>query len=191
MKLTKKVLSLNGEIGSSYVEIVADASICVQHIAYGKNIPLVIIDATRFPEITRAIDLHRGFNEGKITSTWGSTLDGEHICLSVKLTEPVETDFIIHFITLKHAILIELIIFSQLLYIQAGKPGDRLKNDLDAPKLLVEVPSSHYADEWSDIFSKVMIRHYKKLKYSKKIAKKLVREQREEHIKIRDFRLKS
>jgi len=59
-----------------------------------------------------------------------------------QVSTPTERAAVIEFEIVKQGILVEHILQSNGLYIQAGKVGDRLKHDLNRPKMLIEVPDT-------------------------------------------------
>lgn len=172
------------------LELVSDASITSLHIANGKTIPLVILDTTNHQDIEEAISFHSSVQHGHVKTIWGKSTDNKVTCLAVTLIDPVPKEFVIAFDTQKQGGLIDLVVTSQLLYIQPGKPKDRLSNTMDAQRLLVEVPSAHFAEEWKKIFDKIMTKYFKKKGLSKKNAKRAAIDLHDEWGIIRDFRLK-
>ena len=172
------------------IGIASDASINNIYVAYGKTIPLVILDTVDYPEIDRMIQSHVGIENGHLNTTWVTTTDDKYLLLLIEVISPIEIKFLIKFDTEKHAGLIDIIVNSQLLYIQAGKQGERLKQDLDRPKVLMEVPCIEFSDEWYRIYLRVYTKHFRKLGYSKKDAVKLSLKMREEWGKIRDLQLR-
>jgi hypothetical protein len=52
----------------------------------------------------------------------------------------------------EQGILVEGILQANGLYIQAGKVGDRLKHDLNLPKILIEVPDTGIGSLWNKLF---------------------------------------
>jgi hypothetical protein len=56
----------------------------------------------------------------------------------------------------EQGILVEYILQSRGLYIQAGKIGDRLKHDLNRPKVLIEVPDTGIRTQWDTFFDAIV-----------------------------------
>lgn len=174
------------------IDVVRDSSISTVGVADGKNIPLLILDTSDHPDIESAISMHKYSDEGKVSTIWGKSLNGKQIILSVEIIEPYFVSFNLIFDSLKKAALIDLIISSQLLYIQSGTREDRIEHTLNnyENRLLIEVPSSHFQNEWLNIFMKVQEKHFKKLGYSKMESKKLSKELYNEWGLLRDLRMK-
>lgn len=172
MKLTKNTK----EKKVPMVPIVSDALILQRDLADGRSIPLIIIDTTNYPEIARAIDLHSETAQGEVALTWGKSSDSKFIVLDIESISPVEIKYTIVFNVTKHHSLLNIILKTHLLYIQAGTPGDRLGNNLNAPKLLIELPISSFESEIMRLIEKAKIQRFKKLKVKRKDLKKVIEE---------------
>ena len=172
------------------VDIVSDASITSSHIANGKSVPLIILDTTNHPDIEQAILFHEGVEYGHVSTIWGKSIDNKTITLTFSFNDPVRIQFLVAFDTQKQGGLIDLIINSQLLYIQPGKPKDRFSATMNNPRLMIEVPSTHFADEWRKIFNKIMTAYFREKGFSKKNASTAVDNLYKEWGMIRNFRLK-
>lgn len=172
------------------VEMVSDGIIYTANIANGKAIPLVILNTINHINIEQSITLHVGIKTGHVRTLWGKSKDNRKIILNINIVEPSPSKFAIIFDILKQSGLVDIIIQSQLLLIQPGKPGDRLKTTMNNPRLLIEVPSSHFFNEWLRIYTKAYIKHFKNLGYDKKTAEKMAIALRKEWGAVRDMRLK-
>ena len=170
MKLGKKVKTDNIPI----VTIVSDALIMEKNFADGRSIPLIIIDTTDCPEIRRAIDLHMGASQGDVSFTWGKTPDSKYVVLVVEAISPVEIKYIIAFEVTKHYGLLDIILKTHLLFIQAGKEGDRLANNFDAPRILFELPITDFELEIIRLTEKAKLKRFKSQKVKRKDLKKVV-----------------
>ncbi len=49
---------------------------------------------------------------------------------------------------------VDQIVMTQAVYIQPGRPGDRLITTMDHGRLLIEIPAREFRDEWDRIFRK-------------------------------------
>jgi hypothetical protein len=173
-----------------HLDIVSDASITSMHIANGKNIPLIIIDTTNHQDIEQAISFHKGVEYGSVTTRWGKSINDKIITLTITLKSPVPIDFVVAFDIQKQGGLIDLIINSQLLYIQPGRQKDRLSNTMNSQRIMIEVPSTHFSDEWKKIFTKVTIKYFRSKGLSKKAAKNAADNLYNEWGIFREFRIK-
>ncbi|MGZ9586650.1 hypothetical protein [Paenibacillus marinisediminis] len=174
----------------SHLTIVSDAAISSLHVVNGKNVPLVIVDTTDLPEVERAILTHTTIKNGHVNTKWGKSAADKYITLVFSLLDPVPIEFFVSFNAEKQGGVVDLIIRSQLLYIQPGKPGDRLSNTINSPRLLVEIPSTHFSKEWNLIHQRIMTKRFIKMGLKKKDAKKAALDFHKEWGIIREFRLK-
>lgn len=166
-------VKFNGEY--PIVSIVSDAVIMQRNLADGKAIPLIIIDTTQHYEIEKSIELHSGIDSGEVQLTWGKTKDSKYVFLQVEAIRPVEIKYMIAFEPYKHSGLIEILLNSHLLYIQAGKDGDRLSNNFDKPKLLVEIPTSSFETELKSILHQAKVAQFKELNVKKEDLEEVVK----------------
>lgn len=173
-----------------FLGIVSDATISSVHIANEKNIPLIILDTTNHQDIEQAISFHDGIETGRVNTIWGKSIDNKIVTLKIDLIKPVPKEFVVAFDIQKQGGLIDLIINSQLLYIQPGKPKDRLSNTMKAQRLMIEVPSTHFEGEWKKLYCEVMFKYFRKQGLSKKAAKNATNALYIEWGVIRNFRIK-
>lgn len=181
---------LKGEMPKTILEVVADATINNVYTAQGKTIPLVILDTTNQPEIAKAIEIHCNISNGNVRTTWGKTDDENLLLLGVELLDPSPAEFTVAFSAFPQAGIVDIIVSSQLLLIQAGKPGDRLKHDLNKPKLQIEVPSEEFSAKWIELYHRILAKRFRELGYSKKVAKELALDFYEEMRVFREMRIK-
>jgi len=55
---------------------------------------------------------------------------------------------------------VDQIIHSEGVYIQPGRPGDRLSTTFDNPRVLAEVPSREFQAEWDRMLRKAMRKRF-------------------------------
>lgn len=171
------------------VKIVADATINNITVAYGKTIPLIILDTVDHPLIESMIDAHTEIEQGSVKSLWFTTQDQQTVYLQIEMSEPTSVKFISKFDSKIHAVIIDVLIHSQLLYLQAGKPGDRFIDDPKRPKILIEIPSSGFSEAWDKIYTQIFTNHFRKIGYRKKQAQELACNLRVEWSKIRNLHI--
>jgi hypothetical protein len=137
------------------LRIVGDAGIASPSIGDGRLIPAVILDSTERPDIVEYIRVHRFVAEGDASSQWGKpeTIPGS-VVLILRVARPVELEILIEFNIVRHGILVEQILVSKALYIQAGKEGDRVKHDVDAPKVIMEIADTGFRPFWDELYFK-------------------------------------
>ncbi len=131
----------------------AEGTVTSRDIANGKMIPIVIVDTENKKDIEEAIIIQGNTETGKITTAFSKTKDERYIGLTISFIEPVEKEFTIIFDADNYFGTIDLIIKSKLLYLQAGKKGDRVKNTLGNPKMLMTI---YVDDDFKKEFLKIL-----------------------------------
>lgn len=145
-------IPINSAEEAQVVPIVGDAAIATPYVGHGRLIPLIIIDITKRPDLAEVIEAQAHLPAGDVVVQWGSQPKRtNHICLIIKFQRPIERTAIIEFDIAKQGILVEHILQSNALYIQGGKVGDRLKHDLNRPKMLIEVPDTGIRSLWDSL----------------------------------------
>ena len=153
MKYSRKHLrefSLNGPEERIAVPIAGDGAIATGSIGYGRLISLLILDTTNRPDLNEAIRIQSSVPSGDVEVSWENILTNpkyvlknhKHITLFICFKRPTNRNAIIEFDVVKRGILVESILTSNAVYIQAGKPGDRISHDFNRPKTLIEVPDT-------------------------------------------------
>jgi hypothetical protein len=141
------------------VPIVADAAIAATWMGDGRLIPLVILDTTDRPDLEEFIRIHQYVPPGDATSQWATLEDSSgRIALLLTFKKPMEMTVVLAFDPAKQGGLVDQIIQSRGLYLQAGRKGDRLIKNPDAPKVIVEIPDAGFADIWDKIFFTALVR---------------------------------
>ncbi|ARQ61134.1 UNVERIFIED_ORG: hypothetical protein GGE64_001207 [Rhizobium etli] len=137
------------------VKVVADPVIATAGRVNGKLIPLLILDTTERPDLAELVRVHQNFVEGDVTVQWGA-LEGrlDHIALFLRFLRPAERIAIIEFEITKQGALVDQILTAGAVYLQPGKPGDKLLHDLEVPKVIVEIPDTGFRSYWEKIYLK-------------------------------------
>jgi hypothetical protein len=113
---------MNSAEEAQVVPIVGDAAIASVGVGHGRLIPPIIIDTTNRPDLTEAIEAQVHLPAGDVVVQWGSLPKRhDHIALLLKFQRPTERAAVIEFEIVKQGILVEHILQSNGLYIQAGK----------------------------------------------------------------------
>jgi hypothetical protein len=134
---------------STVVEIAGNGAIAGPY-AHGVFVPVLILDTTLHPGVAEAIRQQAMAPAGDVLVQWGK-IDGE-IALALRFVRPVSTTAVIKFEFDHHAILVDLILSARLVYLQSGKPGDRIKHDVDKTKMVVQVDESGFDAEWEEYY---------------------------------------
>jgi hypothetical protein len=141
------------------IPIVGDAAIATVSVGHGRLVPLVIIDTATRGDIAELIRIHNHLPPGDVTVRWGQIKNRlTHVALIIDFQRPLETSAILEFEIVKQGIIVEHVLMSKGLYIQSGKPGDRLKNDLKLPKILLEIPDTGFQKYWDRIYHRAIMR---------------------------------
>lgn len=140
--------------GKPPLRIVGDACIANADRADGRMVPLVILDTSDRPEVDEFIRLHQYISVGDTRLSWGQLFSKKNsVILFLRAIRPLEFDATIEFdLARNHGILVEWVLASRALYIQAGREGDRLKHDLERPKVIAEVPDLGFRADWDRIY---------------------------------------
>lgn len=148
-------IKLSHERERDALRIVADGAIASRGVGEGRLIPLVIVDTSNRPDFEEFIRIHQYIGAGDVTCQWGQ-LKGHRdtIALVLSFLRPASLVAIVEFeLRRNHGALVEQVLGTRALYIQAGREGDRLKNDVNLPKVILEVPDTGFGRAvWQKIF---------------------------------------
>ena len=160
------------------LDLVGDGAIANAKTADGRLIPVLILDTRIKKDLEHLVKVHGQSEVGDVTSVWGfKRFNNDFASLVLKFKNPLELNIAISFDISRHFALIEGIMISRALYIQPGAPGDRIKHNINAPKLLVEIPARTTFDKWDDLFKKTMIKRLKKNGIARNYLKDAANEQ--------------
>jgi hypothetical protein len=142
------------------VPIAADAGIATVAVGDGRMIPLLILDTSERPDIDDMVKAHHHMKgQGDVKAGWGrpdTFFDTGVVSLILTFEKPSHCVILLRFDIGKYGGLVDQIIRSQGLYIQPGRPGDRLSTTFDNPRILAEVPSREFQPEWDRMLRKAM-----------------------------------
>jgi len=146
------------------VPVVSDAVLGTDAVSDGRMVPLLILDTTNRPDIDDVVRAHEIFQSGDSTSMLGFPSRWRHktVCLGINFMRPQTCGIYLEFDIISQGCIVEQIIQNELLYIQPGRPGDRLKHNPDAPKVLVEVPFRDLAGVWDTAWREALTRDFRK-----------------------------
>jgi hypothetical protein len=161
-------------------------------IGDGRLIPLVILDTSDRPDLEELIRVHQHVAAGDVVVQWGQ-LEGrlENVALYLWFKRPGELLAIVEFDIVKQGGLVDQIMHVNGLYIQGGRPGDRLKHNLDAPKVILEVPDTGVRDLWDEKFHReIAARMRQDAGFGRQQAKRAARQYITEWRRFGDFRMR-
>ena len=154
MKLKKQqLIPTSSPEEARAIPIVADAAIATQAIGHGRLVPLIILDTSNRPDMDEVVNAQQHVLNGEVTVQWGELRKRQdHFALILCFQPPIERTAIIEFNISRQGSLVEQIFQAGAIYLQSGKVGDRLKHDLDRPKMLVDLGETGAKKFWDKIY---------------------------------------
>lgn len=164
-----------------YFSLVGDGAIANSKTADGRLIPVMILDARENKQLEYLVKMHDQIDTADVISIWGvARFNSSRVDLVLFFKSPIELQVAVSLNPMKHATLIEGILISKAVYIQPGAPGDKISDNINAPKILVEIPARTTFDKWDGIFEKSVIKKLKK----EGLRGKNLKEASREHISL-------
>jgi hypothetical protein len=152
--------------------IVGDAGIADGHVAEGRLIPLVILDAEERPDLKELVRAHAGSRAGDVDCQWGQINQrSDRVALMLHFMKPVEVSAALEFEIVRQGILVEQILVAKCLYLQPGKVGDRLSNTFNEQRILVEVPDTGFRPTWDVLLQRHLVADFRQRGLSRQQAK--------------------
>jgi hypothetical protein len=159
---------------------IANGLISISGIGEGRLIPCLIFEKIIAQEIAELCQIHKDSQPGDVETTWVKPLKfklkTEELVLKIKFKNPVEFTFGIIFNLEKHFSLIDGIILSQSLRIEAGEFGDKI-SDLKNEDILIEVQRTNF--NWQNYLDNILKKKYK----DKGVLKNQINQLVQQHIK--------
>lgn len=152
MKIMWKLKSVKAD--DVIATVVNTAALSVAGVANGRTIPVIILQPDEENKIDAVINAHSGISEGNCVSQWGCTNDRNTILLHLEFTEPIAVKIIIPLEIIRNGATIDQIIHTQCLYLMTGNPEMKLSQNLCKERILLEVPSREFTDEWRKLYKK-------------------------------------
>lgn len=147
---------------TSRAMVVACSALTVQGVANGRTIPVIFVENDDENKIESAIKLHQNVKQGSCSTQWGITADNKYAILFLNFSLPTETPIALFFDIIKHGYVVTHIIRMQCLYLTIGNKSSKLSENLDSPKVLIEVKNEDFLKEWNEIFKKEYSKYLKK-----------------------------
>ena len=172
-KWQKAKIQIRNRAEKEPVPIVSDGIIAMRGIADGRIIPVLIIDTSLRADIEDMIRAHKHLGAGDVESSWSisSRFNVDKISLILTVLKPSRCVIILEFNIVRQGGVVDQIIHAQGVYIQPGKEGDRLSTTIEHERILLEVPSRHFRDEWSKILHKALSKDFKRKGLSRSDSK--------------------
>lgn len=145
------------------VSIVGDGAIGNPDIGEGRLIPVLIVDCENHPALHDLILIHADTPPGDVVVRWGRRIfDKKRVYLTLDFARPVATSASFCFEVSKQGGLVDWIINTRAVYLQPSASGAKVKEGLDQPKIVVEIPPETTLPGWEDIYRNSVIRTYRK-----------------------------
>ncbi|MDP8267121.1 MAG: hypothetical protein P9L97_00205 [Candidatus Tenebribacter davisii] len=191
-KWHSEFIEITNEVNKEPVPIIADGSIATVHFGDGRNIQVLIIDTTKRPDIVDLVKAQEEQPPGDVKSTWGRLSKSKDlISLILVFERPSQTTVILEFDIVKQGILVESILTAQSLYLQPGRPGDRLKNTVNNSKIIVEIPDIGFRKVWNKLFQTELEAYFRKKGLNRKASREAVKNAISDLRKIVNFRMRN
>ena len=164
------------KIANSYtLEVIQSGIMAMSSTADGRLVPHLIINTKDNESLLNLIKIHKDTPPGDVQSKWGTKrFSSKKIFLILNFYRPVELEIAIEFELSKHHHAIDGIIINRAVYLQPGKLGDKLSDDVNAHKLLLEIPARTTFPDWNTIQEKHVRKILKKEGVGRKEMKKAV-----------------
>ncbi|OUS15044.1 hypothetical protein A9Q97_03260 [Rhodospirillales bacterium 47_12_T64] len=186
------LFNFKGKYEVKAVRILGDAGMASPTISDGVLIPWLLLDTSERPDIADFILRHQHTPPGDVVSQWGklSRFTKNKVSLILCFKNPIELNVLIDFKLPEQGILIERILQANAVFLQAGQEGDRIRDDLNIPKVIIEVPETGFRPHWDFIYKSALVKKYRKKGVSKKEATRMASDHIESIGKLDVFRLK-
>jgi hypothetical protein len=104
------------------------------------------------------------------------------LALVLQFQRPIESVCVVNFDLSKQGSVVELALRARAMYLQAGKPGDRLYRTLDSPRVIVELGADLPPNRWNELWLSAIKRRLKsgglRNSEAKKMAARFIEEMR-------------
>jgi hypothetical protein len=186
------LIELSHEREKDALCIVADGAIAHPGVGEGRLIPFVILDTSSRPDLEEFILVHQYVGAGDVKCQWGQLIGHDNtVSLILSFSRPATLVAIVEFdLQRNHGVLVQQVLGTKALYIQAGREGDRLKNDVNLPKVILEVPDTGFGRKsWDKIYSQYTMAKMRERGLNRADAKRAAKEAIEELRKLGTVRI--
>ncbi len=161
------------------VPIVADGAMATALWGEGRMIPVLIIDTSTRPDVENFITSQYWAEiVGDTESSWSFKKRPRSLprpILLLNFIKPSQCLLMIEFDLPRQGVLVDQILWSHGVYLQPGRPGDRLATTLKNPRITVEVPPNEiFRGEFENVYKKAVFRHLRSEGMSRAHAKQAV-----------------
>lgn len=149
--------------------ITGDAAMAMHGVVGGRLVPLIMVDTMTRADVAELLRIHKDLGPGDCKTRWG-TRARDTVVLVLSFERPIELSFAIPF-DIHHFGLVDQILTARALYLQHGKPGNRLVATMDYPRVLIEVPPSGFEERWEQLLRNALTRDFRSKGLSRKAAR--------------------
>ena len=155
------------------VPIVRDGAIATAGQFNGRLIPILRLDTAHRSDIADLIRIHSAGAHGDVRTQWGELYSsGKNVALFLSFLRPYETTVIIKFDILAQGIVVDGILKSKCVYIEAGVAGDvsPIFSD-ERPRLMLFLPDNGFDEIWPKLRYNALYARYRDEGLSRKDSK--------------------
>jgi hypothetical protein len=173
------------------IPIVADGGMATRNLGEGRLIPAILVDTSQHPDIEECIRVHQFLDNGDVEVQWGTRVGSSGaINLILTFQRPVAARAILEFDIVKQGTLVDQILTAKSVYLVAGSQGDRFSAKLNAPRIIVEIPTTGFEQYWDDIFQDRIMSDMRRKGLTRQTAKRASVEFIRQWRKFGSFRMK-
>lgn len=143
--------------------LVADGALSIPKVADGRIIPVLILETSEREDVDEYVRIHQAAPPGDVSTQWGRKRFGSKRFLIVRSLRPVEISMIIELDAERNAQLINFILRAEAFYLQPGRPGDRLSDQVSKAKVLIGVPDTGFAAKWRREYASRIVAKFKRM----------------------------
>ncbi|MEZ8722742.1 hypothetical protein AB6D66_16830 [Vibrio pomeroyi] len=167
---------------SGTLPVVKSGIMAMPSTADGRLVPHLILHTKGDDSLLNLIKIHRDTPPGDVQSQWGTKrFSSKKIFLILNFYRPVELEIAVEFDLARHHHAIDGILKNRAVYLQPGKVGDKLSDDVNAPKLLLEIPARTTFPDWKGIQEK----HVRKILKKEGVSRKNMGKAVDDYISLR------
>jgi hypothetical protein len=170
-EMSRRSFPLNHERERLPVELVAAGAIGIGELYNGKVLPVLIINTINRPDIDEMIRIHEHTGPGDVKTAWAKGNTKRELRLILMFERPVKCIVIIDFNIEKWGILIDHILYTKAVYIQSGDANTKISEDVQAAKIVVEVPDTGFGRYWAKVYHMSVVKNLRALGASRSQAK--------------------
>ena len=146
---------------SEIVPIAGDGMLMSPDIGDNKLLPVLILDCASHDELRNLIRVHQSTGAGDVESVWAFKRfsSKKSVFLILEFSKPVEVRAVLKFDLATQAGLADFIIQAKGAYIQVNEKGNKVSDNINEDKIIVEIPAE--PPNWDDVLTKQYVASYR------------------------------